>query len=121
VLHRPSAKPLPTAPTQAVAVSPAAQPTVTQPIKQDPPPSPERVWRVVAYTYSQSKDARKKAGRINANWPEAHAEVFSTVPGKSPFLIAIGGRMTMTDAAQFRRRALAHGMPKDTYTQNFNH
>jgi hypothetical protein len=94
---------------------------VAQPIKQDPPPSPDRVWRVVAYTFSQSKDARKRAGRINANWPEAHAEVFSTVPGKSPFLIAIGGRMTMTDAAQFRRRALAHGMPKDTYTQNFNH
>ena len=123
VLHRPIAGTYvaPVRGTSAQSALPrsaAADKTYTRPSEA---PAGERVWRVVAFTFPQSKEARKKADRINAKWPEARAEVFSAVPGKAPFLVAIGGRMTSSAATVFRRKAMAHGMPRDTYTQNFNH
>jgi hypothetical protein len=116
VLHRPSPQPVAT-PAPPVTANPAARASAPTPA----PPSERDVWRVIAYTFSQAKDAEKRVQRINEKWPEAHAQVFSIVPGKAPYLVSIGGRMSRTEAQRFRKRAVGHGLPAGSYSQNFNH
>jgi hypothetical protein len=96
-----------------LAAAPAVRPIV--------PADPQAVWRVVSYTFNQAKDAQKKANSINEKWPTLHAAVFAPEPGRSPYLVALGGRMTRDEAMRLRRKAVAAGLPRDTYAQNFRH
>lgn len=78
-------------------------------------------WRVVAYTYRRRKDAESKVTQINAKYPGFVPEVFSPKGGgQPPYLVALGGRMTRTQARQLRSQALSKGMPSGTYVQNFS-
>jgi hypothetical protein len=76
---------------------------------------------VIAYTYSHLKDAEHKAQTINQKMPGFHAEVF-TPKGRNqpPFFVALGGRMTRSDAAALQRRAMGRGLPRDTFIRNYN-
>ena len=78
-------------------------------------------WRVIAYTYLRIKDAENKVRSINQKTPGLKAEVY-TPKGRNqpPFLVALGGRMTRTDAAGLQRRALSRGLPRDTFIRNYN-
>jgi eukaryotic-like serine/threonine-protein kinase len=119
ILRQPSTKPAPGPPPPPVVVAAPRTAAQAAPVA---PVSPTRdVWRVIAYTFAKSKDAEKRAERINEKWPDAHAEVFSIVSGRSPFLVAVGGRMNRDEAQRFRKRAVAHGLPSGAYSQNFNH
>ncbi len=77
------------------------------------------VWRVVLYTYNHEDNATRKAQALNQKRPELHATVFSPSGSGSPYLITAGGPMSREAAARLRQRAIAYGMPHDTYIQNF--
>ncbi len=77
------------------------------------------VWRVVLYTYNRLPDAEKKARAINARRGSLHAEVFSPLGNGGPYLVTTAGRMSRDEAAQARHRAIAAGMARDAYIQNY--
>jgi hypothetical protein len=82
---------------------------------------PGRAWRVIAYTYSGFKAAEKKAHTINQKYPAFHAEVFSPRGrNTSPYLVALGGRMTRDEAVRLQRSARARGLPRDTFIRNYS-
>jgi serine/threonine protein kinase len=82
--------------------------------------SPKGTWYVVAATYTQKKDAEKRARSITSRWPRFKAEVFSPpVEGeKSYYLVIIGSNLSQKAAVAVRQRARAAGMPADAYIQN---
>lgn len=78
-------------------------------------------WRVVAFTYNREDQAQHKVEAITQQHPDLQPEVFAP-KGGSPYLVALGGWMSSTEAAALRDRARSEGLPRDTYTQNFrNH
>jgi hypothetical protein len=122
---------IPPASDTAATPAPAAKRPVRESAVHKPTPAiarngpPQRtatengpIWRVVVYTYGQQSAADARADAINKKYPQLHAQTF-TPTGKSPFLVTVGGAMSRTDAARFRRTALSLGMPRDTYAQNY--
>ncbi|MBZ5586095.1 MAG: SPOR domain-containing protein, partial [Acidobacteriia bacterium] len=77
-------------------------------------------WRTVVYTYSNYRDAERKAERVNGKWPALRAEVF-TPKGRNrpPYMVALGGRMTREEAERLRKQARAKGLPRDTFVRNY--
>ena len=115
-------------PSHSVASSAASPATASAPVAVTPPPSaaasapadPRANWRVVAYTYNRLEQAQQKvAALVNRN-PLLSPQVFSP-SGHAPYLVALGGPMTRDDAAALRSKAIASGLPHDTYIQNYKH
>jgi hypothetical protein len=75
---------------------------------------------VVTSTYTQKKDAEKRAQSIMSRWPRFKAEVFSpsVEDEKSYYLVILGSNLSKKAAAALQQRAIAAGMPADTYIQN---
>jgi len=124
--HRNEASPPPTAAPQTPLARPAPVPParaagsgLEPAARTAKPESAARVWRVVAYTYAGLAAAEKKAQAINRKWPQFRAEVFSPRPDRGPYLVALGGRMTREEAFRLQRRALAQGLPRDTFARNY--
>jgi hypothetical protein len=101
---KPTAKPSP-----ASAASASATPDAS---------SERRVWHVVVYTYNQQATAQQRAAELSQRFPQLEPQVFSP-SGHAPYLVALGGGMTRQQAFTRREAALAAGMPKDTYMQNY--
>jgi hypothetical protein len=81
--------------------------------------SPNGTWYVVAATYTQRKDAEKRAHSITSRWPRFKAEILSpsVEDAKSYYLVIIGSNLSQKDAVAVQQRAIAAGMPVDTYIQ----
>ena len=120
----PSEAPAPATSAQTVPSSPAIeQPAATPPPKAAATPPPAKTsdsgnWRVIAFTYNSEQAAQHKADFVNHQDQAMNAQVFSPQPGR--FLVALGGWMSRDEAMQLRLRVRAHGMPGDTYAQNFH-
>jgi hypothetical protein len=99
---------------------PAARPSPTKaPAETAATPNGERsVWHVVVYTYTHESAAQRKAAEMAAQYPQFQPQVFSP-SGHAPFLVALGGGMSRQEAFSRREAALAAGLPKDTYMQNY--
>jgi len=139
----PTAVPSPTAvpartaaPAQTAVPAPAAvpAPTVIPKPSAMPPPAPTtapvvhqspkelaqaRIWRVVSYTYSRAEDAARMVAEINQRFPHLRAERFFPNDSAPPYYVAIGGRMTRSEAVRLRERAISSGLPPDTFVRNF--
>jgi hypothetical protein len=109
-------------------VTPAPQqPSAPAPRKPAPPviveqsESPNGTWYVVTATYAQKKDAEKRANSIMSRWPRFRAEILSpsVEDEKSYYLVTIGSNLSQKAAVEVRQRAIAAGMPTDTYIQSF--
>jgi len=119
VSFQPAAQELPATPTPQ-------EPSVAAPSKPAPPVileqsvSPTGTWYVVAATYTQKKDAEKRANSITSRWPRFKAEVFSPPmeDGKPYYLVILGSNLSQKDAVALQQRAIAAGMPVDTYIQS---
>ncbi len=117
----PAAKSMPARTT--VPSAPAAAPPV---VASEPLPAvgehrPRGEWRVIVYTFSHLQDAENKARSINRRIPGLKAEVYTPHgANRPPFLVALGGRMSRTDAASLQRKAMSRGMPRDTFIRNYN-
>jgi hypothetical protein len=143
--ERSTAVPEPTPPAPVVRTAPPVTPPKTTPASppavtpQPPKPSafPESradrtgtpdarpstgspIWRVIAYTYNGRTNAEKKARSINAKRPAWHAEVFTPKGDRSPYLVSLGGRMTLAEAERIQRDARSKGLPKDTFVRNYS-
>jgi hypothetical protein len=102
-----SVKP-PTKPSPAPAAAPTASTTGGE----------RSVWHVVVYTYNYQKAAQQKAAELAQSYPQLEPQVFSPT-GHAPYLVALGSGMSRQEAFARREAALAAGLPKDTYMQNY--
>jgi serine/threonine protein kinase len=125
---QPVSSPAPVLPVESIVTSgvtsslPAAlTPSVPPALKPTPakPTTNSQIWRVISYTYSRAEDAAKMAGEINRKSPYLHAERFVLNDSGPPYLVALGGRMTRSEALRLRERAISSGMPADTFVRNF--
>jgi eukaryotic-like serine/threonine-protein kinase len=103
-------------------VKPAPRPSPAKPaIETVAPAGGERsVWHVVVYTYNYEGTAQRKATELAAQYPKLEPQVFSPT-GHAPYLVVLGGSMNRQEAFVRREAALAAGLPKDTYAQNYRH
>jgi eukaryotic-like serine/threonine-protein kinase len=117
------------APVGDAAAAMGAPETVRPPAKPSPAPaaptsaapavgSERSVWHVVVYTYNSEKMAQQSAGELSKRFPQLEPQVFSP-SGHAPYLVTLGGGMTREQAFTRREAALAAGLPKDTYAQNY--
>ena len=81
-------------------------------------PSQTTQWRVVAFTYNREEQATQKAHALAAQHPALHPEVF-TPNGRAPYLVTLGGWMSVDQASTLRNKARSEGLPRDIYTQNY--
>ena len=75
-------------------------------------------WRVVAFTYNREDQARQKVAEIAKRHPDLNPTVF-TPNGHAPFLVTLGGAMSMQEAFALSGKAKREGLPRDTYAQNY--
>ncbi len=75
-------------------------------------------WRLVAYTFNREEAAQKKVASIAQAHPALKPEVF-TPSGRPPYLVALGGWMTVDQANALKAIARSEGLPHDIYTQNY--
>jgi hypothetical protein len=75
-------------------------------------------WRVVAFTYNREDQAQQKVAEIARSHPDLNPTVF-TPTGHAPFLVALGGPMSMQEAFALSGKAKREGLPRDTYAQNY--
>jgi hypothetical protein len=110
--------------------SPAVVPHVAQPkaaAAKEPPvtavaaPIATGAWRVVAFTYNYRDQAEHKARTINERHPDLQADVFSPKGSGAPYLVTLGAATDRASAFQLREKAVAEGLPRDTYAQNYSH
>lgn len=76
-------------------------------------------WRLVAYTFNREEQAQRKVEAIAQVHPELKPEVF-TPSGRPPYLVALGGWMSVDQASALKSKARSDGLPHDIYTQNFH-
>ncbi|MCU1320063.1 MAG: Serine/threonine kinase, partial [Edaphobacter sp.] len=62
--------------------------------------------------------AQQKVDLLAQRDAALHPEVF-TPNGRAPYLVTVGGPMSREEAAAFKKKARAAGLPRDTYTQNY--
>jgi len=116
----PPPRPAPYLAAQAPVPPQAPVPAVQTARRTGQPADPSR-WRVVAYTYLRRKEADHQVAQINAKLPGFVPEVLSPKGGgQPPYLVALGGRMTRSQAQTLRRQALAKGLPHGTYLRKFS-
>jgi hypothetical protein len=75
-------------------------------------------WRVVAFTYNREDQAQQKVAEIAKSHPDFNPTVF-TPNGHAPFLVTLGGPMSMQEAFALSGKAKREGLPRDTYAQNY--
>ena len=92
---------------------PAAPAAVTQSAK------PNEGWYVVAATYTRKADAEKRAQSIMKKWPRFRAEIYSP-PDAGYYLVLIGSDLSQKAAAAVKQRAIAAGLPHDTYIKRLS-
>lgn len=97
----------------------------TFPQMKGPLPSPGNAgvgaaghWRVVAFTYNRTDQARQKADSIAQKHPALRPAVF-TPTGRAPYLVTLGGVMNRDQAFALAQQARKFGLPHDTYAQNY--
>jgi len=73
---------------------------------------------VIAFTYNHEDQAQQKAESLSAKFPDMQPSVFSP-KGGAPYLVALGGWMTVEEATALKEKALSAGVAHDTYSQNF--
>jgi eukaryotic-like serine/threonine-protein kinase len=130
----------PAAATSTAAAEPAKPAPVSTPIPSAAPPAattapepaPSRTakraesregksWRVIAYTYNHREHAEHKISTINKLDPGLHASLFAPRgPNQPPFFVALGGRMSRSDAVALQKKARSMGLPRDTFVRNFS-
>jgi hypothetical protein len=113
---------------EPIAVVQPKTPTVSAPLKQEPPttvaeppqPEPTGNWAVVAAAYAQRKDAEKRVQWIIRRWPRFKAEVRGSTGQKPYYLVILGANLSDKAAAALRQRARSAGVARDAYVTRFS-
>ena len=111
-----------TPPSTPTSAPPPRATPATNPIAETKPSpangAPHTQWRVVAYTYNHQDQAQQKVDLLAKQNASLNPEVF-TPNGRAPYLVTVGGPMSRDEAAAFKKKVRASGLPRDTYTQNY--
>lgn len=79
----------------------------------------ERLWYVIAGSHRKLADAEKQAKQIREKGQGLEADVYAPY-GDNPFYaVVIGANLTNDEARRLRQKAVAAGLPKDTYLWTF--
>ncbi|MDQ6706107.1 MAG: protein kinase [Acidobacteriota bacterium] len=114
----------PLAPVQPPA-SPKPNPFHARPDRITPravnsrPAASGQLWYVVAATYSKRNDAEKRAHEISRRWPRFKTEVFAPPAGTGYYLVLLGANLSQDAATRIQQRAIAAGLPRDTYIKKY--
>jgi len=74
---------------------------------------------VVSATYTRKADAERRARSITSKWPRFKADIYSP-PGDEErpyYLVILGSNLSQQAAVEIQQRAIAAGLPGDTYIQ----
>ncbi len=135
--HGPTAEP----PAQNQQTLPAPAPKTTVPPKPapfdvprkpvpQPLPTPKvapkasarldaRGWFVVVASYSREADAAQRAQYLNRRYPQFKLSVFPPSAIDTHYLVILGSGLTADSAESLRQRAVASGLPPDTYIKKY--
>lgn len=76
-------------------------------------------WSVIAAAYGSRDAAEKRKQAIARKWPKFNLDVYEQDEGKGYYLVELGHNLTEEEAEALRKRAVAAGLPRDTYIKNF--
>jgi hypothetical protein len=72
-------------------------------------------WSVIAAAYSSREPAEKRMHEMAKKWPRFNASVLQLRAGKAQYLVVLGQNLSEDEADALRKRAVAAGLPRDTY------
>ena len=99
-----------TAPPQSSPTPPAAAPA---------PVAKGHGWFVVVASYAQEADAAQEAHVLSRKFPGFKLSVFPPSPIDTHYLVIIGSGLGQDGAEALRQRAVASGLPGDTYIKKY--
>ena len=102
----------------AAAPSRPGQPAPVSQKTLPPPPVAKpagRVWCVVVGNFSSRSNAAHQAELIARRWPQFSTSVFPASASNNLFLVTIGAGFSAETAKWWRERAIASGLPRETY------
>jgi hypothetical protein len=97
---------------------PEVKPQAVAEMKRDAPHAGERKkngWSVIVATYNSREAAEKRMHSLAARWPAFHVSIFNPQSEKAHYLVTLGQNLGEDEAEVVRRRAVAAGLPRDTY------
>jgi cell division septation protein DedD len=101
-----------------VMVDPGVRPR--QDVQPQPPAKPAgHGWFVVVASYTREVDAEGKARDLGRRFPEFKPSVFPPSAIDMHYVVIIGSGLTEEKAESLRQRAVASGMPPDTYIKKY--
>lgn len=78
---------------------------------------PKNIWFVISGSHLERGDAERQAAEIRRRgFP---ADVYAPYGGNPYYAVVIGAQITRDEALALQRRAVAGGLPKDTYLWTF--
>ena len=76
-------------------------------------------WSVVVAAYGNREAAEKRQKELARKWPKFNFSVFPQTTERAQFSIVIGKNISEDEADALRKRAVASGIPADTYIKKF--
>jgi cell division protein FtsN len=76
-------------------------------------------WSVVVASYRSRTPAEKRAHDMARRWPKFNANIFEQKADRTYYLVVIGQNLSEDQAQALRKRAVASGLPRDTYVKRF--
>jgi hypothetical protein len=102
-------------PPRVAAQAPLASPApVTPSIAPSSQPQADG-WSVIAAAYGSREPAETRARAIAKRWPRFHSSVSRMQTGKAHYVVVLGENLSQDAAKALRNRAVAAGLPRDTY------
>jgi hypothetical protein len=83
--------------------------------KRFPESLPETRWYVVAGSHLHLEDAMKHARKLNATSQGFRAQIYEPQEDNPHYAVVIGEDLTLEAARELKQKAIAAGLPKDTY------
>lgn len=125
----PSATPRPTPPPpkptpfQSPPVAVAKPAAVAKPTDVAKPASGAKPtgqgWFVVVASYAREADAAQEAGTLKHRFPAFKLSVFPPSAIDTHYLVIVGSGLSEESAESLRQRAVASGLPPDTYIKRY--
>jgi hypothetical protein len=110
---QPAPPPRMSVPPPVVAERPAPRPVA--PAAVAPVSQPPEAWTVIAAAYASREPAEKRVRQMAKKWPRFNPVVARPLTGKPLYIIVLGQNLSQDEAEALRKRAVAAGLPRDTY------
>jgi len=72
-------------------------------------------WWVIVGAYNSREAAEKRVSQMSKRWPNFHIALSEPKSEKTRYVITLGENLSADQAEALRKRAVAAGLPRDTY------